>query len=251
MNEERFRAVVRREAAGDPATVTRTVLETLAERLMPGLVHALRDRLPAGIARELITGVSHETFGADEFVRRVAVRAGVDREAAERYARAVFTALSRALEPADLAVALAELPRDYRPLTEGATRSARELGEFVRRVADRAGATPERARRASEAAMETLAERISGGEVDDLIRELPLELRPVLERGRARSGGRGRRMNLEEFLRLVAERADAGPDEARDLTRAVLVTVHDAVTDKEFGDLLAQLPSEYAELAHA
>ncbi|WP_432834861.1 DUF2267 domain-containing protein [Dactylosporangium sp. CA-092794] len=249
MNEDRFMAIVRREAGGDPERPTRAVLETLSERLMPGLVRAVRDRLPGGIARRLLVGVAHEAFDAEEFVRRVAVRAGANRETAAQDARAVFVALGRALEPADFAVVLSDLPRDYRRLTEPATRSARELPEFLARAADRGGVMPHQALAAGEAVLETLAERISADEVQDLVEELPAELRVVLERGSRRSGGRGRRMNLDEFLRLVAERAELSPEQARDLTRAVLTTVHDAVTERRFGDLLAQLPREYAELA--
>lgn len=43
---------------------------------------------------------------------------------------------------------------------------------FVSRVAERAGLHVERARRAVDAVLETLAERIAGGEVDDLIARL-------------------------------------------------------------------------------
>ncbi|WP_425545102.1 DUF2267 domain-containing protein [Dactylosporangium roseum] len=108
-----------------------------------------------------------------------------------------------------------------------------------------------RALAVSEAVLETLAERIAGGEVDDLVKELPGDLRPALERGRARSGGQGRRMSLAEFLDLVAERADVTPGEARRYGAAVLATVHDAVTEKEFLDLLSELPKSYVELTHA
>jgi uncharacterized protein (DUF2267 family) len=58
-------------------------------------------------------------------------------------------------------------------------------------------------------------------------------------------------MNLGEFLTLVAERAGVGPDQAREYAGAVLATIHDAVTEKEYRDLLSELPRSYVALSHA
>jgi len=58
-------------------------------------------------------------------------------------------------------------------------------------------------------------------------------------------------MSLEEFLQRVAERAGVGVEEAREYARAVLSTVRDVVTEKEFQDLTSELPRAYIEeLAH-
>ena len=72
--------------------------------------------------------------------------------------------------------------------------------EFLQWVADRAGIDRATAQRATEAVLKTLAERIAGGEVDDLVKELPAEFRPILERGKQHSGGRAQKMPLEEFV---------------------------------------------------
>jgi uncharacterized protein (DUF2267 family) len=68
-----------------------------------------------------------------------------------------------------------------------------------------AGAVAAGARRATGAVLETLAERIARGEVDDLIARLDPALHAPLKRGRERSGGVARSMPLERFvaLRLV------------------------------------------------
>jgi len=52
--------------------------------------------------------------------------------------------------------------------------------------------------------LETLGERIAGGEVDDLAKELPAELRPARKRGKERSTG-------HSDLAFVAERGGRGP----------------------------------------
>ena len=44
--------------------------------------------------------------------------------------------------------------------------------------------------------LETLAERIAGGEVDDVIVRLPIALHEPLKRGKEMSGGKARRMSL-------------------------------------------------------
>ncbi|WP_433618506.1 DUF2267 domain-containing protein [Dactylosporangium sp. CA-139114] len=254
MDADRFLAIVRREAelpdSAAARDAVRAVFVTLSERLMAGVIQRLRAHLPDELAQDL-RPQPHQPFDADEFLRRVAERAGSDVATAERYAKAVFLALSRALEPEDLKAVLSELSKDFRPLTEKARRPANQLREFVGRVADRTGLDEQRALSISEAVLETLAERIAGGEVDDLIKELPHDLRPALERGKERSAGRARKMELDEFLTLVADRAGVSVEEARDYAGAVLATIHDAVTEKEFRDLVSELPRSYVELAHA
>ena len=119
---------------------------------------------------------------------------------------------------------------------------------FWQRVADRVGLDPDGARRASDAVLETLAERIAGGEVDDLIARLPVALHAPLKRGRERSGGRATPMSFEDFLRRVAEREGDGAAPAQTHVRAVLSTLREAVGDDEFFDVTVQLPDEYVSV---
>jgi uncharacterized protein (DUF2267 family) len=109
---------------------------------------------------------------------------------------------------------------------------------FLRRVADRAGVREDDARRVTEAVLETLAERIAGGEVDDLIARLPVELHEPLRRGRDRTGGKASAMPLEEFERRVAGREGPGAADVRDHLRAVLATLRDAVGEDGFSDIM-------------
>jgi uncharacterized protein (DUF2267 family) len=238
------------EAAGtdrEPAQrATRATLETLAERLAQGEARDLAAELPPEIGAWLHTTTPADGFDSDEFLRRVAERADVDLATAERYARAVFTALGRAVSPKELGDMTAELSRDYaRLLPRGQRVDVPGADEFVQRVAQRAGLDTEAARRATHAVLEALAERIAGGEVDDLVDRLPVELHPPLRVGNERSGGAARKMSLAEFEALVARIERVSPVEAHVHVRAVLAALREAIGDEEFFDVTAQLPDEY------
>ena len=249
---DRFIAAVQRKAAlsrSDAERASRATLETLAERLSVGEARDLAERLPPELAPWLATDGPAEPFDVDEFIRRVAAREQVDKAAAEQHARAVFEALGRAVGDDEVDDMAAELPNDFAPLiaeAEGRFAHVMPADEFRRRVAARAALDDADALRATDAVLKTLAERISGGEVDDLISRLPVELHPPLKEGDALSNGAARRMSLDDFLRRIAEREGVTPTEAREHARAVFATLREAVGDKEFHDVSAQLPLEYA-----
>jgi uncharacterized protein (DUF2267 family) len=255
VNEERFLALVRREAGLDLPGAERAVratLETLAERLLAGAARTVAGLIPAGFARWASPRGERETFGADDFLRRAAERSGTDPESVAPGVRAVFYALSRAMTAPEFAIVAAELPKDYGPLLDGARRPPVEVlpvEEFLSRVADRAWIDLPTALTASEAVLETLGERLAGGEVVDLRKELPPELRPAMERGLARTGGTARGMSLEEFLATVALREGVPIEDALEHDRAVFATLRDAFTDKAFSDMSSELPAEYLALA--
>jgi uncharacterized protein (DUF2267 family) len=252
---ERFITIVQQaaDAGREPAErATQSTLETLAERIAEGEARDLAVELPPELAPYLGRKGPAERFDVDEFLRRIAEREGVDVETAERHARAVFAALGQALSAKELADLEAELPKDFAPLLPaGPAIETLAPEEFVARVADRAGLDEAGAWRATGAVLETLAERIAGGEVDDLIVRLPVPLHEPLKRGRERSGGKAKRLPLDEFLRVVAAREGEeirAPDDlerVRDHVRAVLRTLREAVGDDEFFDVTAQLPNEY------
>ena len=143
----------------------------------------------------------------------------------------------------------AQLPKDFAQLLpRGPDVAVLPAETFLARVADRAGCDADAARRATEAVLETLAERIAVGEVDDLISRLPVSLHAPLKRGKARNPGAGQRMSLEKFVGRVAEREGVPPEQARTHASAVFTTLRAALPDKEFRDVIGQLPPEYAML---
>jgi uncharacterized protein (DUF2267 family) len=81
----------------------------------------------------------------------------------------------------------AQLPKDFEPLPQaagvGRHRATRQPYDLTLRVAELAGIEREQARKATEAVLETLAVRISAGEVEDLRKEIPSNLHRALDRG--------------------------------------------------------------------
>jgi uncharacterized protein (DUF2267 family) len=112
---------------------------------------------------------------------------------------------------------------------------------FVTTIQQKAGNSWAEAEQAGalEAVLETLAERISGGDADDVAAYPPDDLHPPLERDRDRRQGaadvarrvRGPRRRMRGRL----GRAGARP-------RPVLTTLREVIPDTEWSDLLAELP---------
>jgi uncharacterized protein (DUF2267 family) len=255
-----FLSRVQRDAGlSGPAAerAVRATLETLGERLSSGQARDLAAQLPGALGSLVANDSNAQAFDLSEFVRRVADREGTDPATAERHARAVFAALGRAVSADELADLASELPKDFDGLLADAEPPPAEqpdrpdmlaADEFVARVARRAGLDRDTALRAVDAVLEALADRISGGQVDDLASQLPAELHPPLERGKAQSNAAARPLSLRDFVRGIAEREGVGPQAAGDHARAVFATLREAVSDKEFADMTAQLPDDYRAL---
>jgi uncharacterized protein (DUF2267 family) len=225
---------------------TQATLETLAERIARGEARKLAAKLASELAPWVATETEAEAFDAEEFVRRVAERETLPEETVREHVRAVFIALWQAVGPEEMTDLEAELSMDYAPLLpHGPLPELLQAKSFYKRVAEREGLEPEEAWRATEAVLETLGERISRGEVEDLIARLALELHAPLKRGMERSGAHATKMSLEQFIERVASRAGVGDEQARDYTRGVLSTLREVVGEKEFFDMSSQLPREY------
>jgi uncharacterized protein (DUF2267 family) len=231
----------------------RATLETLAERITRGEADDIAAHLPQEL-RHLLTDAPEpaESFSYDEFIRRVAEREGVDPAAAADHVRAVFVALGVAVAPGELRDMAAQLPRGFEPLLDAAgvgRRQAHAQGpdDVVERVARIAAVDRDVAQRATEAVLETLAVKVSAGEVEDLGRELPPELHPPLERGMAESR-EAKPMSADEFIAEVSDRAGVDLDMAEDMARAVFAALREVITGKEFSDLAAQLSQDYGRL---
>jgi uncharacterized protein (DUF2267 family) len=118
--------------------------------------------------------------------------------------------------------------------------------EFIGHVQHRArlGSRAE-AERATRATLETLAERLVGGEAHDLAAQLPLELALSLQPPDA---GLGAKLTLDEFFELVSEREGVDLPEATFHARVVIGLLTEAVSMGEIKDVRVQLPAAFAQL---
>ena len=254
MDYEQFVTTVEQEIgdhtpAAEAAAAAQATLQTLGERIDREEARQLAAQLPPELAPWIATATPAERFDAYEFVRRVSEREDVDPAAAQRHIRAVLDALARTVAGKEWSDVVAELPRSFAPLLpRGPHVEVPDLETFVREVSERAGIGREAADRAIDAVLETLAERIAGGEVEDLIAHLPAELHLPLERGRASVRGQATAMKLDEFIDRIAHREGAGFGDAMLHARAVLQVLRDAVGELEFLDVTDQLPDDYLRL---
>jgi uncharacterized protein (DUF2267 family) len=235
----------------------RAVVETMAEHLSDDQRRELAGRLPKTVRPWLDQPGVGEQLRHAAFLHRVAEREGIslashDRvglKATERHAWAVFEVV-RLVLPSDEVAALAErLPEEARKLLRPSQRRPRPVvaaDAFVERVAEACRFDREQALRATEAVLETLAERLAAGEVDDLKALLPGEFHPALELGKLHTGGKASRFDLEEFVGRVADRVGTtSHSDALDATRCAFTTLRETLPRQALDDILAELPREY------
>ena len=119
---------------------------------------------------------------------------------------------------------------------------------FHRRVMDTSGEdNPETVERATAAVLHALRDRLTPSEADQVLAQLPLELKAVWEAGEV-AGRRPVKMHLDDFLaRVMAEARLASPKEARWMMLAVFGVLKDQITPGEATHVLAQLPQDLKE----
>lgn len=97
----------------------------------------------------------------------------------------------------------------------------------------------------TEAPLDVLSSRVTGGEAKDLASQLPEPIdRPLLERSTEAAESFG----VTEFLARGAERTRVQTRTAEWDASAVLSTVAESVSGGEFNQLHTQLPSGYTAL---
>lgn len=92
--------------------------------------------------------------------------------------------------------------------------------------------------------LQALVDRITGDEADDLLSQLPAELKMAIT-----VTPEAERMSSTEFVQLVAGELGVDEEEARRRINAVFQVLKQTVTPGEYHDVLVQLPSGIAELA--
>jgi uncharacterized protein (DUF2267 family) len=250
MDDEQFLTKVARLAHVDREAAERAsevVLTVLGRHLTRGEAADVLRRLPPGLPAYAWSPGSPERFGPEEFVRRVADRWGTDPLTAERHVRAVCTVLREAIGPDEYADVRAQLGIHYAALLDAEALVPPVEGVLDAVAAD-AGIDRDTARALAGAVLETLAERIAPGDVDDLATRLPVALHPSLHRGRDANGRS--RLGAAEFTDRVARRIGLPLEEAVRRIPAVFAVLRPIVGD-EFFDITVQLPDEYRPLLGA
>jgi RND superfamily putative drug exporter len=103
----------------DAQRATDAALVTLSERITPRETHVLAAQLPRDLRASVLSPPgATERFDAEEFVRRVGRREGVDEREAAAHTRAVLLTLDEAVA-GDLDYVRAQLSADYAPLFDG------------------------------------------------------------------------------------------------------------------------------------
>lgn len=119
-----------------------------------------------------------------------------------------------------------------------------EYREFVGRVRERADlADDDQALQACQATLETLSERLCGGEAKDFLAQLPEPIKytvPAVEKSFT--------YDLGEFIERVSEIEGTDTQTAREHAQAVLSVLAEAISEGELADLRSQLPKDYEPL---
>lgn len=98
------------------------------------------------------------------------------------------------------------------------------------------------AERATWATLQTLGERLGGGEAKDFASQLPPQLAAYALSGLA---GLGERFSVNEFYLRVSDREGVDLPKAIYHAQAVIEVLQEAISPGEINDIRAQLPKEY------
>ncbi|MEV4656831.1 DUF2267 domain-containing protein [Micromonospora sp. NPDC049301] len=124
-----------------------------------------------------------------------------------------------------------------------------EYEDFINAVATRAKVSTDQAATLTSATLQTLADRISAGQAEDLAYQLPDGLDDHLRKQPPhRRQEQAQSFGLDEFVRRVADRPTVDRALAAAGVGAVLTTLREAVSRDEFEDAVAQLPKEFQQV---
>jgi uncharacterized protein (DUF2267 family) len=127
-----------------------------------------------------------EPLPLDDFLRRVADRAGTDVPTARRVAEAVLETLGERIAHGEVEDLAAELAPELGAALEAGDAESdghaqrMSLDEFLRRIAEREDVAPADAPDHARAVFLTLREAVSEKEISDLLAQLPRDYEPVL-----------------------------------------------------------------------
>ncbi|OXS35322.1 DUF2267 domain-containing protein [Streptomyces sp. XY006] len=118
----------------------------------------------------------------DTFIDTVTRRAPVSPEKAEPLTRATLETLAERLTRGEAQDLASELPKPLQERLVSPTPEAEAFGldEFVHRVSERAGVSPEEAREGVRAELSTLKDAVSDGEFRQVMSQLPRDFEALV-----------------------------------------------------------------------
>lgn len=121
-----------------------------------------------------------------------------------------------------------------------------DYNEFITHVQSLAQSNSrEEAERATSATLETIKERISGDEAQDLSTQLPQELSECLK---GREGEPDQSFSLQDFIVRVSQKENLEPTTTAIHVRAVFAVLQNAIRPEEFAKLHHHFSHDYEEM---
>lgn len=245
MDTTTFVATVREsgrfETDANAREATAATLEAFGDCIARGQAEDIAAQLPDDLAEPLLAGATEEAqpLEYDDFLSQVSEQAGFPREYAQARVQAVVAALKQAIDEFEFENLRRTLPRRYGPIFEAV--GERSLVETVAAETDLAEETAGRAVRAT---LETLGERLSLGEAEDLAAYLSEEESTwLIDPDSPAAVG----FPPEEFVERTAEREGVDLETARDHIQQVVEGI-EALAHAELQRARDQLGPDYSSL---
>lgn len=226
--------------------VTRATLRNLGRGLSVGEARDLAAPLPPGLSEELVEVERKQAkpMAYEEFLEQVAEEADLPEETVQQYVRVVVGVLAGRVGKEELENARAQLPPNYDQVF-GTDPTA--VGRpFVAVAIEGAEFEPTVDAEATiRSTLETLGERLSRGEAEDLSQYLEGEAQQwLLDQASTDAAD----FSADAFVDRVVWRADVSEETARKAIRTVGAALSDVVPPEEMERALDQLPAEFDSL---
>lgn len=234
------------ESSEQAEAVTRSTLRNLGRNVTVGEARDIAERLPPDLSQELVDveRTRAEPVPYEKFLEQVAEEADVPEETVEQYVQRVMVVLEDRIGETELENAAAQLPPSYDPLFEFEPAA---IGRpFVDFVTERTGFDPAvDAEQMVRAVLETLGERLSRGEAEDLANYLEGEAAEWLTEA---SSSDPADFSAAEFVDRVTRRTEVSEATARASIQVVGDALAAVVPAEEIDSALEQLPAGFGSL---
>lgn len=233
------------ESASEATETVEATLRALRTSISKGEATDIAQYLPATFGKILTEERAEpaQPIELETFISDVAEETGVSEEIAEKRIRAVVAALKESVGEEEISNAEDQLPPEYGRLFEVGPEVHAE--SFSSAVAEETDLGPEEGETATQAVLETFAERITRGEGEDIAHFLHGDAaRWVVDQ----VNDDAEEFDRDEFVDRVADRAGVDAATAESYVTTVMGVLDSVVPDRELEAASAQLPAAIEEL---